>query len=53
MINPRLKLYDYTTDRIFYKYFDTEFDRDKFKRKLRYSNKLAVLIDNEDRCYYE
>lgn len=53
MIEPRLKLYDHVTGKIFYKYFDTEFERDKFKRKLRFSAKLSVLFDNEDRCYYD
>ena len=37
-----LKLYDITTGKTFYKYFETEFERDKFKRKLRYSKKLRV-----------
>lgn len=27
----------------FKKYFDTEFERDKFRRKLRYSKKLMVV----------
>ena len=31
------------TRKTFRKYFDTEFERDKFARKLKYSNKLVVL----------
>ena len=38
-----LKLYDITTNKVFTKYFDTEFERDKFVRKLRFSKKLFVL----------
>ena len=53
MIKPRLKIYDNSTGNIFYKYFESEFDRDKFKRKLHYSKKLTVMFDNEDRCYHD
>lgn len=53
MIKPRLKLYNYDRDEIFYKYFDTEFERDKFKRKLRFSTKLSILFDDNDKCYYD
>jgi len=42
----KLKLYDITTRKIFYKYFDTEFERDKFKRKLRYSKKLMIIDED-------
>lgn len=38
-----LMLYDLKTNKQFKKEFDCEFDRDKFKRKLRYSKKLIVL----------
>lgn len=31
------------TGKSFRKYFDTEFERDKFRRKLKYSKKLRVL----------
>ena len=43
-----LILVDLTTGKQFRKYFDTEFDKDKFKRKLRYSNKLMVIRDSSD-----
>jgi hypothetical protein len=41
-----LILYDLTTNKQFKKEFASEYERDKFKRKLRYSKKLLVL-DNE------
>ena len=41
----KLKLIDLNTGKIFYKYFETEFERDKFKRKLKYSKKLKVLSE--------
>lgn len=31
------------TRKTFRKYFDTEFERDKFARKLKYSTQLVVL----------
>lgn len=45
MKGVKLKLVDLDTGKIFYKYFDTEFERDKFKRKLNYSKKLKALSD--------
>jgi hypothetical protein len=44
-----LVLYDLKTEKIFKKYFNTEFERDKFKRKLKYSRRLKVL---ETSSYY-
>ena len=41
----KIKLLDLTTNKEFYKYFETEFERDKFIRRLRYSKKLR-LLDN-------
>lgn len=38
-----LILYDLVNKKRFKKYFETEFIRDKFARKLRYSKKLVVL----------
>lgn len=38
-----LKLLDLKTNKTFKKYFETEFLRDKFIRKLKYSNRLKVL----------
>lgn len=37
-----LDLYVVKTKKVFRKYFDTEFERDKFKRKLRYSKNIIV-----------
>lgn len=42
----KLKLYDITTGKTFYKYFDTEFEKDKFIRKLRYSKKLMIVRED-------
>ena len=38
-----LLLLDLSTNKQFRKLFSTEWERDKFKRKLRYSTKLKVL----------
>lgn len=37
-----LVLYDITTGKKFTKYFDCEWNKQKFKRKLRYSKKLFI-----------
>lgn len=42
-MKPYLILGNIKTRKSFRKFFDTEFERDKFERKLRYSNKLVVL----------
>ena len=46
-----LVLFDVDHKKQFRKYFDTEFEMDKFIRKLRYSNKLTVVKDSR-RIYY-
>lgn len=46
-----LVLLDVDHKRQFIKYFDTEFEMDKFIRKLRYSNKLIVIKDSRT-IYY-
>jgi hypothetical protein len=38
-----LDILDITTRKVFRKYFKTGYERDKFRRKLRYSTKLMVL----------
>lgn len=43
MDKPYLELYDNKTGKTFIKYFETEFERDKFARKLKYSDKLSVV----------
>lgn len=39
----KIKIANIKTGTIFYKTFNTEFERDKFIRKLRYSTKLLVV----------
>lgn len=43
----KLLLQDLTTGKQFYKYFETEYERQKFIRKLKYSKKLTII----DKCY--
>ena len=43
----KLLLGDVTTGKTFYKKFETEYDRQKFIRKLKYSKKLVII----DKCY--
>lgn len=43
-----LELYDITTNKTFIKHFDCEFDKQKFKRKLRYSKKLFIRGENHE-----
>ena len=47
-VRPYLELYSKKTNKSFRKYFDTEFERDKFVRKLRYSHNLIVLEKGDD-----
>ena len=35
----------------FFKYFDTEFEMDKFKRKLKYSKKLLLIEDSREMVF--
>lgn len=32
----------------FFKYFETEYEMDKFKRKLKYSSKIMIIEDSRD-----
>lgn len=43
-----LELIDLKTLKTFKKEFQTEFERDKFARKLKYSKKLKVIGGNEE-----
>ena len=43
MNKPYLEIVNLETLKVFKKYFDTEFERDKFARKLKYSKKLQVI----------
>lgn len=41
-----LELLDLKSGKTFKKYFKTEFEKDKFKRKLKFSSKLKVVSDS-------
>lgn len=43
-----LELYVINKGYSFKKYFSTEFERDKFKRKLRYSKNIKVIGENKN-----
>lgn len=45
-MNIFLELIDLSTMKIFRKYFETEFERDKFSRKLKYSKRISVIGKN-------
>lgn len=51
----RTKLYlllqDITSGKQFFKYFETEFEMDKFKRKLKYSKRIMIIEDSRDLSY--
>lgn len=36
------------TGKQFFKYFETEYEMDKFKRKIKYSNKLMLIEDSRE-----
>lgn len=46
-----LLLMDLTTNKQFFKYFDSEFEMDKFKRKLKYSKKLIIIEDSREMIF--
>ena len=47
----KLTLINLKTLQIFDMYFDTEFERDKFRKKLKYSNKIKeVYRDSNEYC---
>ena len=52
-MNLYLVLLDKKTMRQFRKYFNCEFDMDKFIRKLQYSNKLCVLKDSREEYFID
>ena len=43
-----LVLFDITTHKEFKKYFASEFQMDKFKKKLHYSTKLYIIEDSRE-----
>ena len=48
-----LILLDKRNNKSFIKYFDTEFNKEKFKRKLYYSKRLLILKDSTKENNYE
>lgn len=47
-------LMDLTTNKQFFKYFETEYEMDKFKRKLKFSKKIEIIEDSrENRLWYD
>lgn len=46
-----LLLMDLTTNKQFFKYFESEFEMDKFKRKLKYSKKLIIIEDSREMIF--
>lgn len=46
-----LVLYNISKKYKFIKYFESEFEKDKFKRKLKYSTKILLIEDSTDIIY--
>lgn len=46
-----LLLQDVNSKKQFFKYFDTEYEMDKFKRKLKYSKKLLIIEDSREMIF--
>lgn len=46
-----LLLQNIETGKQFFKYFETEFEKDKFKRKLKYSTKIMIIEDSTELNY--
>jgi hypothetical protein len=46
-----LLLQDLISKKQFFKYFDTEFEMDKFKRKLKFSKKLVIIEDSREMIF--
>lgn len=45
----KLKIYNKKTGKIFFKEFDTEFERDKYVRKSKYFKNLIILEDHQEK----
>lgn len=43
-----LLIMDLSTNKQFFKYFDVEYEMDKFKRRIKYSNKLMIIEDSRE-----
>lgn len=48
-----LTLLDLNTNKTFKKYFNCEYDMDKFINKLKYSRKLVVVHDSREDYYID
>ena len=46
-----LVLYNKESKKHFTKYFETEFEKDKFKRKLKFSNRIIIIEDSTDTVF--
>ena len=49
--NIYLRLYDLQSNKEFIKHFDTEFQKEKFKNKLKHSRKLMIVDENDTENY--
>ena len=43
-----LVIKDLETKKTFFKYFDTEYEKDKFKRKIKFIKNLMIIEDSSD-----
>lgn len=43
-----LLIMDLRTNKQFFKYFETEYELDKFKRRIKYSDKLEIIEDSRE-----
>lgn len=43
-----LLIMDLRTKKQFFKYFETEYELDKFKRRIKYSDKLEIIEDSRE-----
>lgn len=46
-----LLLMDVVNNKQFFKYFETEYEMDKFKRKLKFSSKIEIIEDSRELNY--
>lgn len=49
--NIYIRLYDLEKNKEFIRHFDTEFEKEKFKRKLKFSRKLMIIEENDTESY--
>ena len=47
-MTAKIKLLNIKTNQIFIKEFQTEFEKDKFIRKLRYAKNIILINDHKD-----